>query len=58
MGIAYSSIELGVVQLVQPISEQQKQKLVLTLKEDGFELLEDQYMQLIERIKDAVILSS
>lgn len=56
MGIAYSNIELGVVQLVQPISEEQKHKLVLTLQEDGFELLEDQYMQLIERIKDAVIL--
>jgi AraC-like DNA-binding protein len=51
----YSGIRLGEVQLLEDPSTEQLQKLNADLQKVGFELLDDQRKQQIERIKNLLI---
>lgn len=55
LGIEYSKIDLGEVQLRDGISEEQKVALNVSLKKYGLEILEDRKSQIIERIKNIII---
>ena len=54
LGIKASSIELGVVEIPQDISKEQKTQLKENLQKSGLELLEDKRAILIERIKNVI----
>ncbi len=54
-GLRYSSIRLGEVSLLETPGEKQLQQLAADLEEVGFELLDDQRRQLIEKIKNLLI---
>jgi AraC family transcriptional regulator len=53
--IKYSEIDLGSVQLEQPLSREDEEILASQLKELGFELLSDRDSQFIEAVKNAII---
>jgi AraC-like DNA-binding protein len=55
LGIAYASIELGEVHLVQPLSDSNRQKLQSELHATGLELLQDEKAILIEKIINLVV---
>jgi hypothetical protein len=55
LGIAYNSIELGEVQLTEPISNAAKRKLKLELHKSGLELMQDKKAILIEKIINTII---
>lgn len=48
-------VQLGEAELVNNLTQQQRQKLAKDLNEVGFELLDDQKTQLIEQIKSLII---
>lgn len=54
LGLLYKSVELGEVELVKNISEEQLQSIGYTLKKSGLELKIDQKKMLIEKIKAAI----
>jgi AraC-like DNA-binding protein len=51
LGIAFVGVELGVVETVDDISNEQHCKLKTSLLESGLELMEDKKAMLIEKIK-------
>ncbi|MDZ7847963.1 MAG: AraC family transcriptional regulator [Owenweeksia sp.] len=53
--IGYNSLELGEVNLQQPLDSHAKAVLAQALSQAGFELLEDRDTRLISQIKSAVI---
>ncbi|WP_236648674.1 MULTISPECIES: helix-turn-helix domain-containing protein [Spirosoma] len=53
--IAYKSIELGEVDLKNPITTEQREQLKIALLKSGHELMADKRAILIERIKTALI---
>jgi len=55
LGIAYNSIELGEVQLVDPISEATRQSLKEELHKSGLELLYDKKAIMIEKIINIIV---
>lgn len=55
LGIPYLSVELGMVETKDPISEQQQTNLNLSLKRVGLEILEDKRSILIDKIKNVII---
>lgn len=55
MGIRYDVINLGYVQLSEPITEAQKNEIRNFLPQYGLELMEDAKAILIERIKNIII---
>jgi AraC-like DNA-binding protein len=55
LGIPYLSVELGMVETKDPISEQQQTNLSLSLKRVGLEILEDKRSILIDKIKNVII---
>jgi YesN/AraC family two-component response regulator len=55
IGIGYKQINLGTVELDEPITREQKIVLAETLVTQGFELLENKNSKLIEGIKNEVI---
>lgn len=55
LGIAYKSVELGEVQLTEPISESLKNTLKNALHESGLELIYDKKAMLIEKIINIVV---
>jgi AraC-like DNA-binding protein len=55
LDIKYISVNLGEVQLLEDISEMQKEKLKVALKKSGLELLDDKKAVLIEKIKCVII---
>lgn len=54
LGISYSSVELGVVDLIRPIERQQKHLLKSELEHYALELIEDKREMIVERIKSTV----
>ncbi len=54
LGIRYASLELGMVELFEDISAEQRSTLSTNLLKSGLELLEDQRSILIERIKNII----
>ena len=55
LGLRYGSIDLGVVEIQEEISEQQREQLKTNLLRSGLELLDDKRSILIERIKNVII---
>lgn len=54
LGIQYVSVELGEVTILEKITEAQRLKLYAALKQHGFELIEDQKGDLIEKLKRTI----
>jgi hypothetical protein len=55
LGIAHDALELGSVELLQPITEAQREAIDAALRQYGLELLDDKRGILIEKIKAVVI---
>lgn len=55
LGIPYISVKLGMVEIKDPISDQQLIKLNMCLKRVGLEILEDKKSILIDKIKNVII---
>lgn len=55
LGITYENVDLGIVQLNEPISESDYIQLKANLAKSGLELLDDKKSILIERIKQVII---
>jgi AraC-like DNA-binding protein len=55
LGISYYSVDLGVVETLEEISQEQQVALKKNLLESGLELLDDHKSILIEQIKNVVI---
>jgi len=55
LGIKYVVIDLGVVEVLEDITPEQRQKLKANLSKSGLELLEDKKSILIERIQNTII---
>ncbi len=55
LGISYSNISLGQVELAEEINRSQLEKIRTALKQSGLELMDDKKSVLIEKIKDVVI---
>lgn len=54
LGIHYAILELGMVDVLEDITDEQRAKLKINLSNFGLELLEDQRSILIERIKNVI----
>ena len=55
LGLGYGSIDLGVVQLNNRITNAQRESLRENLVKSGFELLEDKKSILVEKVKNVII---
>jgi YesN/AraC family two-component response regulator len=55
MGIHYSSVDLGIIELIDAITPEQYQQLNFSLKKSGLSLLDDKRGILVESIKVAII---
>jgi AraC-like DNA-binding protein len=55
LGLRYIAIDLGVVEIQEEISEQQREQLKTSLLRSGLELLDDKRSILIEKIKNVII---
>lgn len=55
MGIKYVAIELGMVEIVENITAEQRLQLKINLQRSGLELLDDRKSILIEKIKNVII---
>ncbi len=55
LGISYSNISLGQVELAEEINRSQLENIRTALKQSGLELMDDKKSVLIEKIKDVVI---
>jgi AraC-like DNA-binding protein len=55
LGIAYSNISLGQVELPEDVSHAQLKDIKIALQHSGLELMDDKKSILIEKIKDVVI---
>jgi len=55
LGLHYTSIELGEVEITGSISSEQKDRLSIALKMTGLELMDDRKSILVERIKTIII---
>ena len=55
LGIIYTTLELGVVELLEDISEVQRQQLKANLLLSGLEVMDDKKSILIEKIRQVVI---
>ncbi len=55
LGIEYSSIELGTVDITDGLTQEQYEAFRIQLKKSGLELLDDKKNILVERIKNAIV---
>ncbi|EPR73792.1 putative regulatory protein [Winogradskyella psychrotolerans RS-3] len=55
LGLHYTNIELGMIEIKEDITNELKQKLKSNLAESGLELLDDQKSILVDRIKNVII---
>lgn len=55
LGLHYVNVELGVVDVLEDISEEQRSKFKIALHTSGLELMDDKKAMLIERIKNLII---
>ena len=55
LGLHYSTVELGGVDIEENISAEQLEQLNITLKKSGLELMDDKKSILIEKIKNVVV---
>ena len=55
LGLQYTVVDLGMVEIIQDISEEQRSILRKNLLKSGLELLDDKRSILIERIKNLIV---
>jgi len=55
LGIHHVKVELGEVEIMENISDEQRDKLKTTLMKSGLELMDDHKAVLIEKIKNAIV---
>jgi AraC-like DNA-binding protein len=55
MGLHFIVVDLGEVEIMENLTEQQRQELKTTLLKSGLELMDDKKAMLIERIKNVII---
>ena len=55
LGLHFVVVELGEVEIMEDISDEQRQELRTELKKTGLELMDDKRAVLIERIKNVII---
>ena len=55
LGLHYVIVELGVVEILEDITEQQHEQLKESLSRSGLELLDDKKAVLIEKVKNIII---
>jgi len=55
LGLHYAKIELGEVEIMEDISDEQHNQLKYSLLQSGLELMDDQRSILIERIKNTIV---
>lgn len=55
LGLHYTRIDLGVIEILETINEQKKRELKSNLATSGLELLDDKRNILIDRIKNVII---
>lgn len=55
LGLYHAVIELGVVEILQDITQQQREQLKTALLKSGLELMDDQKAILIEKIKNLIV---
>ncbi|HTO15650.1 MAG TPA: AraC family transcriptional regulator [Edaphocola sp.] len=54
LGLKYVSVELGMVEIMEKLSEDQREQLKVNLLKSGLELMDDKKAILIERIKNVI----
>jgi AraC-like DNA-binding protein len=54
LGLKYVVVDLGMVEILQDITEEQREELKINLMKSGLELLDDKKSILIERIKNVI----
>lgn len=55
LGIWYVVVDLGVIEILEDITDEQRKQLKLNLLKSGLELLDDSKSILIERIKNVIV---
>ena len=55
LGIWYVVVDLGVIEILEDISDEQREQLRINLHKSGLELLDDHRSILIERIKNVIV---
>lgn len=55
LGLHYVNVELGVIDVLEDISNEQRAKLKIALHKSGLELMEDKKSMLIEKIKNTIV---
>jgi len=55
LGLHYSTVELGEVEIKENISAEQREQLSIALKKSGLELMDDKKSILIEKIKNVIV---
>ncbi len=55
LGLKYINVDLGMVEVLEDITDSQRKELKTNLMKSGLELLEDKRSILIERIKTAIV---
>jgi AraC-like DNA-binding protein len=55
LGIKYLAINLGEVDLLEPVNPQQREQIRIALLKSGLELMDDKKSVIIEKIKDVII---
>jgi YesN/AraC family two-component response regulator len=55
LGIKYKSIELGEVEIMEPLPNGKKHLLIDSLHKEGLELMDDKRSMLIEKIKNVIV---
>lgn len=55
LGLRYGTVDLGTVEMLEEISDQQRQQLKDNLLRSGLELLDDKRSILIEKIKNVIV---
>ena len=55
LGLHYSSVELGEVEIKENISAEQREQLNIALKKSGLELMDDKKSMLVEKIKNVIV---
>jgi len=53
--IDFVKVDLGVIELVTAVSDDEKEKLITLLKKEGFELVEDREATIVNKIKSLII---
>jgi YesN/AraC family two-component response regulator len=55
LGLHYGAVELGDVEVMENITEEQRRQLKIALLKSGLELMDDQRAMLIEKIKNVIV---